>query len=114
MSRVLREIADAFVAGEISAGQFADRYMEIYKTRQPIHGFNAPEIADSLFIHADRYCPPEFRSAFDPDYDWDDEQLLQVVRIFLAAPSSYEAYNEMYRAGLIKEAIPPEAFGLKE
>ncbi|MDO4696848.1 MAG: colicin immunity domain-containing protein [Neisseria sp.] len=103
MSRTLRQKVDEFVAGSISADQFADEYINLYDQLKGVahEGFKSARIPSSLFIQADLYCPTAQRH-IRKDYEYDEHRLLQAVKLFLVASEPGEAYDELERLGIIR------------
>lgn len=103
MNRTLRQKVDEFIAGSISADQFADEYINLYYQLKGVahEGFKSARIPSSLFIQADLYCPTERRQSKER-YEYDEHQLLQVVKLFLAVSEPEEAYDELERLGIIQ------------
>ena len=90
-------LAKHFAEGKIDAESFAEQYMNMW--RNDANGllgggeqWHKADIAGSIYILADRYCPMEFRDAMDP-WDLDGKQLREAVTIFLNSNNSDEAYR---------------------
>jgi hypothetical protein len=54
-------LIEQFVSGEITAPQFEERYLQLVKTDQVLHGEPAFGIVDTLFFYVDEYFD-------DPDF----------------------------------------------
>ena len=48
-------LIEQFVSGEITAPQFEERYLQLVKTDQVLHGEPAFGIVDTLFFYVDEY-----------------------------------------------------------
>ncbi|ASP16433.1 colicin D [Neisseria sp. oral taxon 020 str. F0370] len=89
-------LATDFIDDKIDADTFVDAYMEMWRSNASDFGggeqWDRADIAGSLYIIADRYCPLEFREDIEP-WELDEHELKQAVSIFLNSKNSDEAYE---------------------
>ena len=101
---IFSKMAKDFVDGKMDADAFYNQFMDkwIANSQKPDNErIQTPYIEQSLSLAVDCYCSVEFRADMQPYYDYDDEQLKQVVNIYLQTDNVDEAYSLMRANGLI-------------